>query len=54
LALGLTGALALFLGLMRVASEAGLLARLARLLAPVLRRLFPGIPDGHPALSAVS
>lgn len=53
LALGLTGALALFLGLMRVASEAGLLARLARLLAPVLRRLFPGIPDGHPALSAV-
>ena len=53
LALGLTGALALFLGLMRVASEAGLLTRLARLLAPVLRRLFPGIPDGHPALSAV-
>ena len=53
LALGLTGALALFLGLMRVASEAGLLARLARLLAPVLRRLFPGIPEGHPALSAV-
>ena len=53
LALGLTGALALFLGLMRVASEAGLLARLARLLAPVMRRLFPGIPDGHPALSAV-
>jgi spore maturation protein SpmA len=53
LALGLTGALALFLGLMRVASEAGLLARLARLLSPLLRRLFPGIPDGHPALSAV-
>ena len=53
LALGLTGALALFLGLMRVASEAGLLTRLARLLAPVLRRLFPGIPHGHPALSAV-
>lgn len=53
LALGLTGGLALFLGLMRVASEAGLLARLARVLSPVLRLLFPGIPDGHPALSAV-
>jgi spore maturation protein SpmA len=53
LAIGLTGALALFLGLMRVASEAGLLAGLARAVGPVLRRLFPGVPDGHPALSAM-
>jgi spore maturation protein SpmA len=53
LALGLTGALAFFLGLMRVASEAGLLERVARLLSPVTRRLFPDVPDGHPALSAV-
>ena len=53
LALGLTGVLALFMGLMRVAAEGGLLAALARAVSPLLRWLFPGIPDGHPALSAM-
>src|SRR5262245_19899106 len=52
-ALGLVGLMAFFRGLMRVAEEAGLLRRLARLLGPVLRRLFPAVPDGHPALSAM-
>ena len=53
LAIGLVGAMALFLGLMRVATAAGLLRELARLTAPVLRRLFPGIPPDHPAMSAI-
>lgn len=53
LALGLVGVLALFLGLMRVATDAGLLRLLARGLAPVLRKLFPSVPPEHPAMSAI-
>lgn len=53
LALGLTGVLALWLGLMQVAEEAGLVALLARAARPVLRRLFPEVPADHPALGAM-
>ncbi len=53
LALKLIGAMALFLGLMRVAQEAGLLHGLARAVSPLLRRLFPGVPPAHPAMSAM-
>lgn len=51
--LGLVGVLALWLGLMRVAEEAGLVRGIARLAAPLLGRLFPGVPPGHPAMGAV-
>ncbi|MBC7950268.1 MAG: spore maturation protein [Rhodospirillaceae bacterium] len=53
LALGLVGVMALFLGLMKVAEAGGMVRATARLLAPVLKRLFPEIPDGHPALGAM-
>jgi spore maturation protein SpmA len=53
LAIGLVGALSLFLGLMRVAQDGGLLRILARLAAPVMRRLFPDVPRDHPAMSAM-
>jgi spore maturation protein A len=52
-ALGLVGALALWMGLLRVAEEAGLVRWIARLVAPLLRRLFPGIPGDHPAMGAI-
>lgn len=53
LAFGLVGVMALFLGLMRVAEAAGLVRGLARLLAPLLTRLFPEVPPGHPAMGAM-
>ena len=53
LAIGLVGVMALFLGLMRVAEQAGLLKILARIVAPVMRRLFPEVPPDHPAMSAM-
>lgn len=53
LALGLVGVMALFLGLMRVAEAAGLVRGLARLLAPMLTRLFPEVPPAHPAMGAM-
>ena len=53
LAIGLIGAMALWLGIMRIADKAGLVAVLARGIRPVARRLFPDIPDGHPALGSI-
>ena len=52
-ALKLVGVMALFLGLMRVVQEAGLLNQIARWVAPLTRRLFPDVPPGHPAISAM-
>ena len=51
--LGLVGVMALWMGVMRVAEEAGLIRLLARALAPVARVLFPSIPRGHPALGSI-
>ncbi|HEX4822780.1 MAG TPA: nucleoside recognition domain-containing protein [Candidatus Polarisedimenticolaceae bacterium] len=53
LALGLIGALSFFLGLMRVVQDGGALRLLARAAAPVMRRLFRGVPADHPAMSAM-
>ena len=53
LSIGLIGIMAFWLGLMTVAEEAGLISRLASLLNPLMKRLFPDIPDGHPAMGAM-
>lgn len=53
LALGLVGAMSLFLGLMRIAQDGGMLRLIARAAAPIMRRLFPEIPVDHPAMSAM-
>lgn len=53
LSIGLIGIMALWLGLMKVAEEAGAVRFISRALHPVLRRLFPGIPREHPALGSV-
>jgi spore maturation protein A len=54
LAIGLVGGMTLFLGLMRVAEDAGLVRVLARALRPVFRFLFPDVPRDHPALGAMA
>ena len=53
LAIGLVGYMALFLGLMKVVEEAGGLKWMARLIRPVLVRLFPDVPHDHPAMGAM-
>ena len=53
IALGLVGVMALWLGLMRVAEKAGLIAALSRVVGPILRRLFPDVPREHPAMGAM-
>jgi len=53
ISIGLIGVMALWLGVMKVAEEAGLLRVITRLLAPLTRRLFPDVPQDHPALAAM-
>lgn len=53
LALGLIGVMALFLGLMKVAEAGGLLRIIAKVLRPVMVRLFPDVPADHPAMGAI-
>jgi spore maturation protein A len=53
LSLGLVGILALWMGLMKVAEEAGLVRALGKLARPVLRRLFPSVPADSPAMGAM-
>lgn len=53
IALGLTGVMCLWLGIMRLGEEGGALDWVARAFRPLLRRLFPGIPDNHPAIGSI-
>jgi spore maturation protein SpmA len=51
--LGLTGTLVLWMGILKIGEDSGLINKLASFLSPVLTRLFPEIPKGHPALGAI-
>jgi spore maturation protein SpmA/spore maturation protein SpmB len=53
LVIGLVGVMVFFLGLMRIAFDAGLRDVIARFLTPITRRLFPEIPSDHPAMGAM-
>lgn len=53
LAISLIGVMTLFLGLMKVAEGGGLLVIIARLLRPLMVRLFPDVPAEHPAMGAM-
>ena len=53
IAIGLIGVMALWLGVMKVAEEAGLTKALARMVKPITRWLFPTIPSEHPAIGAM-
>lgn len=51
--LGLTGVLALWLGMMKIGERAGVVNGLARLLSPVFVKLFPDIPRNHPVMGSI-
>lgn len=54
IALGLIGVLALFLGMLKIAEQAGVIYALVKLTRPILRPLFPEIPADHPALGMIA
>lgn len=51
--LGLISVLVFWLGIMRIAEDAGLLQKLAKLLHPIVRFLFPSVPKDHPAFGYI-
>ncbi len=51
--LGLVSILVFWMGLMRIAEDAGLVRKLAWLMAPIVRRLFPDVPPDHPAMGYI-
>ena len=53
ISLGLTGVLALWLGVMKIGEKGGVVNVLARLLSPVFEKLFPEIPKGHPVTGSI-
>lgn len=53
LAIGLTAMLSLWLGIMRVASDSGLIEKIATLMRPIIRRVFPDVPVDHPAMGSM-
>jgi len=53
IAIGLIGIMAMWLGIMKIAEEGGLIKLLARAIRPVARFLFPEIPDDHPAIGSM-
>ncbi len=53
LSLGLTGVMALWLGIMKIGEKGGVINFLSRLVSPLFVRLFPGIPKGHPATGSI-
>ena len=53
ISLGLTGALTLWMGLMKVGEKGGVVAMLGKLFGPFFQRLFPELPKGHPAYGSM-
>jgi spore maturation protein SpmA len=53
ISLGLAGVMSLWIGIMRVGERAGVVDAFARLVNPLLRHFFPGVPQGHPAQGAM-
>jgi spore maturation protein A len=54
IALGLVGVLSLFLGLLKIAEDSGIVFALVKLVRPILRPLFPEVPADHPALGMIA
>jgi spore maturation protein A len=54
ISLGLIGAMALWLGIVKIAEDSGLMSLLAKAIAPIMKRLFPDVPPGHPAMGSMT
>ena len=53
IAIGLIGIMALWLGIMKIAEDSGLIQLIAKALRPITIRLFPEVPSDHPAIGSI-
>ncbi len=54
IAIGLVGVMALWLGIVKIAEDSGLMTLAAKAIAPLLKKLFPDVPPGHPAMASMT
>jgi spore maturation protein SpmA len=54
IAIGLVGALSFWLGILKIAEQAGLVDKLAWVLVPLFKRLMPQVPSDHPAIGSIT
>jgi spore maturation protein A len=54
MAIGLIGVMALWLGIMKIAEDSGLMSLVAKAIAPILKKLFPDVPEDHPAMASMT
>ncbi len=54
IAIGLIGVMALWLGVMKIAEDSGLISLLSKAIAPIMKWLFPDVPSGHPAMGSMT
>ena len=53
LSIGLVGIMTLWLGLMKLAEASGIVRFIGRVLKPIMKRLFPQVPEDHPAMGSM-
>jgi spore maturation protein A len=53
IAIGLIGVMSLWLGIMKIAEDSGLMSLVARVISPLMCRLFPDVPPNHPAMGSM-
>lgn len=53
ISLGLTGALTLWMGIMKIGENGGVIATFSRMIAPFFSKIFPEIPKNHPAMGSI-
>ncbi|MFQ6115482.1 MAG: nucleoside recognition domain-containing protein, partial [bacterium] len=53
IAIGLIGIMALWLGIMKIAEDSGLVKVIAQIIKPIFKRLFPEVPSDHPAIASI-
>src|SRR5664280_1357090 len=53
ISLGLTGALTVWMGLLKVGEKGGVVSILGRFMCPLFEKIFPGLPKGHPAYGSI-
>ncbi len=53
ISLGLTGVLSLWLGIMKIGENGGVIKAFSRLVAPFFTKIFPDIPKDHPAMGSI-
>lgn len=54
ISLGLTGALTLWMGLLKIGEKGGVVTILGRMMGPLFQKLFPELPKGHPAYGSIT